>query len=40
MNREKLIKTLLEHEENLDINDLENLNSSLHDFDFLTRVDA
>lgn len=40
MNREKLIKTLLEHEENLDLDDLKNLNSSLHDFDFLTRVDA
>lgn len=39
MNRDKLIKTLLEHEENLDIDDLENLNDSLHDFDFLTRVD-
>lgn len=40
MNRYKLIKTLLEHEENLDLDDLKNLNSSLHDFDFLTRVDA
>ena len=40
MNRKKLIKTLLEHEENLDLDDLKNLNSSLHDFDFLTRVDA
>lgn len=40
MNRDKLIKTLLEHEENLDLDDLKNLNSSLHDFDFLTRVDA
>lgn len=40
MNRDKLIKTLLEHEENLDLDDLKNLNSSLHDFDFLTRVDS
>lgn len=40
MNKDKLIKTLLEHEENLDLDDLKNLNSSLHDFDFLTRVDA
>lgn len=40
MNRDRLIKTLLEHEENLDLDDLKNLNSSLHDFDFLTRVDA
>lgn len=41
MNRDKLIKTLLEHEENLDIDDLKNLNDYyLHDFDFLTRVDS
>ena len=40
MNRYKLIKTLLEHEENLDLDDLKNLNDSLHDFDFLTRVDS
>jgi hypothetical protein len=40
MNRDKLIKTLLEHEENLDLDDLKNLNDSLHDFDFLTRIDS
>lgn len=41
MNRDKLIKTLLEHEENLDIDGLKNLNDYyLHDFDFLTRVDS
>lgn len=40
MNREKLIKTLLEHEDFFDIDDLKNFNDSLHDFDFLTRFDA
>ena len=40
MNREKLIKILLEHEDFFDIDDLKNFNDSLHDFDFLTRFDA
>lgn len=40
MNREKLIKTLLEHEENLDINDLENLSNTLNNIDFLSKFDS
>lgn len=40
MNREKLIKTLLEHEENLDINDLKNLSNTLNNIDFLNTFDS
>lgn len=40
MNREKLIKTMLEHEENLDLDDLKNLSNTLNNIDFLNTFDS
>lgn len=39
MNKDKLIKTLLEHEENLDLDDLKNLSNTLNNIDFLSKFD-
>lgn len=40
MNKDKLIKTLLEHEENLDLDDLKNLSNTLNNIDFLNTFDS